>query len=314
MKALFSAIALTTLVAAAASATQPGSTALPTGYRGTLTFAREGPGFPGPSLIVDYDLQSRTSATRFDGIDPFRASTGETAFLARLEPWHFGDHGVVVADAGGVTAAPLYVCEDFNFNSNAICRTPKLSPDRLHVAFAARRGGGNVCYEIGEDYPAYGDYVIVHDRTGSEIASFEGYYHPEWLPDGRLLMLGSSCRGAGVWIADSTSGTPTRIDGNQVGVPGSFPTVSPDGTRLAFVWNRQLWMLTLDGRQQLTQLTQLTDEVQSAAWSPDGTALALLRSSGSWPLEAITLFRPGDPRSVVMHPLDFLPYGPITWR
>ncbi len=88
--------------------------------------------------------------------------------------------------------------------------------------------------------------IIVRDRKGAEVARFEGYYYPEWLPNGRLLMLGSPCRRAGVWVADRSPRPPTRADGNQVATPAKFPAVSRDGCRVALVWNNQLWTLTLD--------------------------------------------------------------------
>jgi dipeptidyl aminopeptidase/acylaminoacyl peptidase len=249
---------------------------------------------------------------RAGGLDAFRARTGETAYLARLEAGHVADHGVTVADARGVTAAPLYLCPDFSFGFNAICRTPKLSPDGRRVAFAASFVGGSVCKTSYGT--AYGEYVVVRDRKGAEVAKFEGYSFPEWLPDGRLLMLGTSCRGAGVWVADAALRAPARVDGNQVGIPATYPTASPDGKRVAFVWNRQLWMLTLGAQPELTQLTQLDTEVGSATWSPDGTALAVLLWNVSMPVKALLLMRPGDEGSVVRRELPFYPYGPIAYR
>jgi hypothetical protein len=59
----------------------------------------------------------------------------------------------------------------------------------------------------------WADYVVVERRKGGEITRFEGYFYPEWLPDGRLLMPGSQCREAGVWVTDQALRSLTRVDG-----------------------------------------------------------------------------------------------------
>jgi Tol biopolymer transport system component len=147
-----------------------------------------------------------------------------------------------------------------------------------------------------------------------DVARFEGYADPEWLPDGRLLMMGTQCRNAGVWIADTALHDPARVDENQVATPAGAPAVSPAGHTLAFVWNTQLWSLSLVGHPELTQLTRLPKSVSAAAWSPDGSALAVLQFDVTMPERSVVLLRPGDQSSVVVRPLSVYPYGPLSWR
>src|SRR5262249_12089007 len=142
----------------------------------------------------------------------------------------------------------------------------------------------------------------------------EGYLLPEWLPDGRLLMMGSMCRGAGVWIADRAGAEPRRVDGGDVAAPAGGPAISPDGRQLAMVWNNQVWTLSLDGRHQPAPVTHLDKAVSAVAWSPDGTAFAVLLYDVVLPIRAVVLFRPGDEASQVVKPLDFYPYGPLSWH
>jgi WD40 repeat protein len=284
-----------------------------TTYSGTLTLARDGSNDPfDPAVVVDLDLASNKITVRFDGFDAHRTSAGETAYITRLTAGYIADYGVVAATAKGVPGAPLHVCKSFSFGSNRICHTPTLSPDGQRVAFGTAAGGGSVCKN---DYgTAWADYVVVKDRSGSEIAKFEGYYYPEWLPDGRLLMLGSACRGAGVWATDRSLRAPIRLDGNQIATPAKFPAVSPNGRRVALVWNHQLWALALDGTRELTQLTHLDKPVSAATWSPDGAALAVLQWNVTMPEKSLLLFRPGDDRSMVLRQLPFYPFGPISWH
>src|SRR2546423_7621891 len=192
--------AAATCIVLAALVSAPGAAA-PPAWRGTLTLSRDGAGDPfDPAVVVDLDLASNKAVVRFDGFDPHRTRNGETAYLTPLAAGYIRDVGVVTADARGVPGAPIHVCKTFSFTSNRICHTPKLSPDAQRVAFGTAAGGGKVCKN---DFGTrWADYVVVRDRHGGEVARFEGYYYPDWLPDGRLLMLGSPCRGAGVWIVD----------------------------------------------------------------------------------------------------------------
>ncbi len=126
--------------------TLPHAGAAPAAYRGTLTLSRDGAGDAfNPAVVVDLDLASNKVAVRFDGFDPHRTRTGETAYLTRLAPGYIYDVGVVAADARGVPGPPLHVCKTFSFTSNRICHTPKLSPDAGRVAFGTAAGGGKVC-------------------------------------------------------------------------------------------------------------------------------------------------------------------------
>ena len=282
-------------------------------YRGTLTVAREGSGDPfNPAVVVDLDLASNKTVVRFDGFDPHRTRTGETAYLMRLAAGPITDVGVVAADARGVPGAPLFVCKTFSFTSNRICHTPRLSPDGQRVAFGTAAGGGQLCKN---NYGTrWADYVVVRDRKGTELARFEGYDFPEWLPDGRLLMLGSACRNAGVWVTDRALRAPARVDGGQIATPAKHPAVTRDGRRVALVWNNQLWTLALDGRRELAQVTHADKPVAAAAWSPDGTALAVLLSNVTMPVKSLLLMRLGDERGMTVRELSFYPFAPISWN
>ncbi|AHG87851.1 WD40-like beta Propeller containing protein [Gemmatirosa kalamazoonensis] len=282
-------------------------------YSGVLTFSSPGNGDPfHPATILDMDLATGDVTVRFNGLDGSVARSGETAFLQRVGGGLYADHAVVVADARGVPGPPLFVCREFRWSDNRVCRTPKVAPNGRLVAFSAMGGGGTVCRDNYDMY--FGSFVIVRDRRGAELARYEGFYDPEWMPDGRLLMMGSGCRNAGVWVTDAALRGPSRVDGGQVATPASAPVVSPDGRRLAFVWNQQLWAMPLVGRPELTQLTRLGKSVTAGAWSPDGQSMAAVTYDVSMPMRLVVLFRPGDPQSAVVRQLSVYPYGPLSWR
>jgi WD40 repeat protein len=299
-----SLLCIAALLACARSDAAPGG-----GYRGTITFARGS--VVGPETVVDLDVATDGVVGRFGGWDPQRTPSGESAYVSRVGGGYFGDAAVVAADARGVPGPALWICKSYNWSSNHVCHTPKLAPDGKLVAFGVVGGGGKVCRDQYGMF--FADHVVVRDRAGRDVASFEGYYLPEWLPDGRLLMMGTQCRGAGVWISERL-GEPRRVDGGQVAVPGGQPSISPDGRTLAMVWNGQLWTMSLDGRHELTQITRFDQTVAAAAWSPDGRAFAVLLYDVSLPVKVLVLFRPGDAASQVVKPLAFYPYGPLSWH
>ena len=282
-------------------------------YHGVLTFATPGNGDPfSPTIIQDYDIATGGLAVRFDGIDASQAKTGEVAYITRLAGGWMADHGVVVADARGVPGAPVFVCKQFNWIDNQSCHTPKLSPDHQRVAYVSRGGWGKVCKSNYDMY--WSDFVDVTDRRGTLLARFEGYYAPEWLPDGRLLMMGSQCRNAGIHVADQGLKGLSRIDDDQVVTPAGGPAVSPDGRTLAFIWNNQVWSLPLTGKPELTKMTGFGKPVSAATWSPDGRSIAALMFDVSMPVRSIALFQPGDQSSVEFRNVAAYPYGPISWR
>ncbi len=163
----------------------------------------------------------------------------------------------------------------------------------------------------GEHYSVVEEGAIVRYayKTGArEEVLFDSKTHQESLPEGfseyvlsadeRRILLTSNRKPiyrrsytADHWIYDRTTGTLMRLTpegGEQV------PAFSPDGTRVAFVRNNDLWMVTLsDG--VLTRLTSdgernriingHTDWVyeeefaftRAFEWSPDGRKIAFLR-------------------------------------
>jgi dipeptidyl aminopeptidase/acylaminoacyl peptidase len=109
---------------------------------------------------------------------------------------------------------------------------------------------------------------------------------PQWSPDGRRLAF---TRDDEIWIVEADGSRLTRVVAKPAG--GHDPRWSPDGRRLAFVSRRrgwtQVWLIDAPvprrGRPQrapkppeATPLTAAGVDVESLAWSPDGTRIAVM--------------------------------------
>jgi dipeptidyl aminopeptidase/acylaminoacyl peptidase len=88
-----------------------------------------------------------------------------------------------------------------------------------------------------------------------------------------------------IWMVDTAGGEPRRF---TTGLKrDTKPRWSPDGTRLAFLSEReghpkaQLYVMPAAGGEP-TRLTNLPNGVMQHVWSPDGSRLALVARVGGW--------------------------------
>jgi dipeptidyl aminopeptidase/acylaminoacyl peptidase len=88
-----------------------------------------------------------------------------------------------------------------------------------------------------------------------------------------------------IWMVDVAGGPPHRFTAGPK--RDTEPRWSPDGSRLAFVSERepkkkgQLYAMPANGGEP-TRLTDLKNGVAHPAWSPDGTRLAFVSRVGGW--------------------------------
>ena len=95
-----------------------------------------------------------------------------------------------------------------------------------------------------------------------------------------------------IWTVETTGGAPAML------AMGHAPALAPDGSRVAFLRNGEVWIAPTDGSAQAKRLFYDAGKDADLQWSPNGDALAFVSSRGDHAF--IGVYR-GDDR-----PLEFL--------
>jgi len=147
--------------------------------------------------------------------------------------------------------------------------SPGSDPTPVLISLGSVGGGGLIAFEKGPGGPSapYGDiWTAFADGTDQQNRTDDGVtdHHPAWCPDGRQLVWE---RDGALWVM-SWNGTDQR----PLGIAGYQPSVSPDGTRVAFVRDvggQRVFVASMCGSGE-----QELGPGQHPDWSPDGTRVA----------------------------------------
>jgi TolB protein len=155
---------------------------------------------------------------------------------------------------------------------------PDWSPDGGKIAFTSTVADEGAQPEL---------YLMKADGSGDTLLKGARYpaLHPTWSPDGKEIAYSSAIRlpayltpaPGHIWIVKADgSGEQRRLTTN----PGlyEYPAWSPDGKKIAFVKDRNIYVLdTTGGEGGANQPRLLTDHLRGRpvdlSWSPDGTEL-----------------------------------------
>jgi dipeptidyl aminopeptidase/acylaminoacyl peptidase len=82
-----------------------------------------------------------------------------------------------------------------------------------------------------------------------------------------------------LFVLSLRGGYPTQLTASEK--PISDPQWSPDGRRLAYLRDDEIWVMEADGSRQ-TRVVSKPGEGRQARWSPDGRRLALISRRRGW--------------------------------
>lgn len=109
-----------------------------------------------------------------------------------------------------------------------------------------------------------------------------------------------------LWSMNPDGSDPLRITNNSV-IDGG-PTVSPDGSRIAFLrgafgTNAEIWVAKADGSDAV-QVTSTNEAIWSVDWSPNGQRLLFARRLGLTDVYDLVVIDPDGGNEVVIGPTD----------
>jgi Tol biopolymer transport system component len=187
---------------------------------------------------------------------------------------------------------------------------PEWSPDgtKISASGSSLSDAGNCCSR--NVYVMNADGTNVKRLTNTPSTTEGEDYEPTWAPDGGWLAF-TSTRGDGdgdpettdfsddreIYRMDADGTNETQLTDTTSVSSDEQPSISPDGTKIAFASNRHwdttgvdqldIYVMNADGTGQPRRLTfdaaatyPLDTQSQNPAWSPDGTRIAYESTRG----------------------------------
>jgi serine/threonine protein kinase/dipeptidyl aminopeptidase/acylaminoacyl peptidase len=160
---------------------------------------------------------------------------------------------------------------DGNFNL-----WPRVSPDSRYIVFTSDRNGFQRIWRM--DINGGEARELSNGKSGDFAADFS--------PDGHWVVYRSvsySRKDDALWKVSIDGGPPVRL----AGIPGGWPSVSPDGKAVAFDYSdpppdskRGIAVVSMETGSTIRRFDILTREYTPVRWTPDGAGLLYIKDDG----------------------------------
>lgn len=226
--------------------------------------------------IMEYDTRTRKNTVIIeDGFQPQRLSSGETFHVVGRD-----NGGMFTATGQMAIMSPDHLSRTVLFDlGDESFYEPQISPDGNFVAFSYVTGAFPELYKQSSG-------TVVVNRDGTFHTAFDSTNYPAWTSDNRLVVAGTYRYGSwgstvegnsdqpGLYVSNTDLTELSLITTTINGPSPKMPAVSSDN-RIAFIMNKNLWVIHLDG-SGLQQLTNSETELSYPTWSPDGNYIAVV--------------------------------------
>lgn len=211
-----------------------------------------------------FNVNSALDQKLFDGTYPERISSGKIIYVLN------NPNRLMISNEEGTSKSTLVV------NSSMYFQCPRASSDGKLIAL-------HNLYSSTINSISKG--TIVYKDDGTVLAKLDNLFHPYWTPDGKLVLSGSygnlygpqTTLQEGIFITSKDLDNPKRIDPNLTAP--MMPSVSPDGGRIAFIYDGHVWVMNIDG-SNLKQITKSTTKETYPYWTPDGKYIVFNYTKG----------------------------------
>jgi Tol biopolymer transport system component len=209
-----------------------------------------------------------------------------------------GENGPIVWQSYSSSANEIWIMDADGTNQDALTdnavhdERPSISADGSRIAFMSQRAGDS-SIEI---------YRMNADGSGQTRLTNNGDFdsEPAWSPDGSEIVFAGP---TDLWIMNANGTNPTNVTNTPIAYE-CCPEYSPDGSKIAFTVNghidgnpkgpyaqNDIWVMNANGtgKTQLTFASAPDGNIQPT-WSPDGTEIGYLHTTGSgqdvWTMDA----------------------------
>ncbi len=174
--------------------------------------------------------------------------------------WQTDKRGLVTANVAGG--------DEHIVAGNLEDQLPTWSPDGSEIIFLSRRSGRRA------------SELFIAPSVGGDAQIIGNGEYPSWGADNKLAFKGWESTGVGLRLANPDLTDIVELTADDT---DTAPAISPDGTQVAFMSNRDgnwdIYLVGIDGKD----LRRLTDDPAQdglPAWSPDGKVIAFVSNRG----------------------------------